>query len=156
MWGGGFGDLGLTLQIDSPIQRVGAPPTYRITGGTPGETIYWSSYKNGQPTGEDNASYGQSVGPNGTAELVGSGSGWQTSEVGDWIKEIRIKKPDGTWAQAMVSFRVLPPVSDVANVVPTVTTDSISLFGVTLPKPVVWAGAGLLAFMLLGGGGRRR
>jgi len=98
--------LPMTLSINSPYQVVGSKPTFRLIGATPGQPVFWSSYKNGSQTGEHNASYNQMVGPNGTVEL--EGGQWTENDIGTWIKEVMIQSPDGTINRAMVQFAVSP------------------------------------------------
>ncbi len=103
------GALPLSLSINSIYQTVGSAPTFRLVGAQPGAVIYWSSYKNGQPTGEYNASYNQTVEPNGTVEL--EGGQWTNDDIGTWTKEVLIQSPDGTNNRAMIQFTVSAPAS---------------------------------------------
>ena len=98
--------LPLSLRINTPYQVVGSKPTFTLIGATPGATVFWSSYKDGSPTGEYNASYGQTVEANGTVEL--EGGQWTESDIGTWIKEVLIQSPDGANNRAMIQFAVSP------------------------------------------------
>lgn len=98
--------LPLSLRINTPYQIVGSKPTFTLIGATPGATVFWSSYKDGSPTGEYNASYGQTVEANGTVEL--EGGQWTENDIGTWIKEVLIQSPDGTNNRAMIQFAVSP------------------------------------------------
>ncbi len=104
MYGYGLGEaVALQLRINSPVQRVGETPTYILTGAPPGQTIAWTSYHNGEFTGELNSTYGQVVEPNGTAQLVAGGP-WREEDLGTWQKIATF--PDGT--SAIVNFQVAP------------------------------------------------
>lgn len=100
----GLGEaVALQLRINSPVQRVGETPTYILTGAPPGQTIAWTSYHNGEFTGELNSTYGQVVEANGTARLVAGGP-WQEDDIGTWQKIATFS--DGT--SAIVNFQVVP------------------------------------------------
>lgn len=107
MYSTGLGYLGeaiaLKLSINSPLQRVGETPTYLLTGAPPGQTIAWTSYKNGEFTGELNSTYGQAVEANGTARLVAGGP-WTDADIGTWQKIATFA--DGS--SAIVNFQVVP------------------------------------------------
>lgn len=111
----GLGDpLGLKLSIDSIVQRVGDTPTYTLIGAPPGATIYWSSYKDGESTGEFNSSYGQVVEANGTAQIAAGGP-WTDANIGVWIKEVLVQDADGNNHTAMVQFRVVPAAAEAGS-----------------------------------------
>lgn len=100
----GLGEaVALQLRINNPLQRVGETPTYTLTGAPPGQTIAWTSYQNGEFTGELNSSYGQIVEPNGTARLAAGGP-WREQDIGTWQKIATFS--DGT--SAIVNFQVAP------------------------------------------------
>jgi hypothetical protein len=155
MWHTLLGALGLTLTTDKRSYKTGEGITYSITGAIPGSTIAWTSYKNGQPTGELNVVYaGQVVDPNGTAQL--SGGAWTDADAGSWIKQAIVIAPDGSQSNAEVSFSVSPAV--VAPQPGSVPVSSDFFSGnVTLPvigsvsKPVAIGGAAILAFLLFSG-----
>jgi hypothetical protein len=112
MYGYGLGEaVALQLRINNPLQRVGETPTYTLTGAPPGQTIAWTSYQNGEFTGELNSTYGQVVEPNGTAKLAAGGP-WRAEDVGTWQKIATFS--DGT--SAIVNFQVVP-----ASVAPSPT-----------------------------------
>ena len=115
MYGYGLGEaVALQLRINNPLQRVGETPTYTLTGAPPGQTIAWTSYQNGEFTGELNSTYGQVVEPNGTAKLAAGGP-WRAEDVGTWQKIATFS--DGT--SAIVNFQVVP-----ASVAPSSQTPS--------------------------------
>jgi len=97
--------LPLSLTINTPFQTVGSKPVYTLTGAPPGATVFWSSYKDGVPTGELNSAYSQIVESNGTARLEGS-EAWKETDQGTWIKIALVQTPDGANHTAMVQFRV--------------------------------------------------
>jgi hypothetical protein len=98
----------ISLTVDNPNGQVGKQMLFRVIGAPPGKTIFWSSYLNGKATGELNASYGQKVESNGTAELSWIPS---SEHEGEWIKEILIADDAGNHYTAMVRFNVAPAVS---------------------------------------------
>ena len=100
------GPLPVRLTIDNQQQRVGQSLIYRITGAPPGAAIAWSSFKNGEPTGERNAIYSDVIEANGTAEI--KGDPWKADHVGRWIKQIDLQGADGATFQGIVEFVVLP------------------------------------------------
>jgi hypothetical protein len=118
----GLGDaaeeLPLSLTINTPYQAVGQKAVYTLIGAPPGSPVYWSSYKDGQETGELNDSYGQTVGSNGTAKLEAADA-WKDTQTGVWTKVALVQTPDGKNHTAMVQFRVSPAVA--AGTTPTAT-----------------------------------
>lgn len=107
MWGLGEA-LGLKLSIDNQFQRVGDTPVYTLIGAAPGVPIYWTSFKDGEPTGEYNTTYpGHVVESNGTARLVAGGP-WTDSDVGVWTKQVLVQDADGNNSIAQLQFRVAP------------------------------------------------
>lgn len=150
---GMLGVIGLSLSMDKATYKVGESPIYRITGAIPGATIAWSSTKNGQQTGEYQASYGAKVDANGTAEVTGGA--WTDADKGQWTKTAMILKPDGTYDLSNVaSFSVI--AAQAAQPSPTQSPSAGSFLdgNVTLPVigsvPKVGAliGAGVLAYFL--------
>ena len=105
----GLGDnsVPVSLTIDTPYQVVGGKPKYTLVGAYPGGEIYWTSYFNGQDTGEYNADYGHKVEPNGTAVI--EGGAWRPQDVGRWQKEILVQGVAGQNYRAMVNFIVSDP-----------------------------------------------
>lgn len=135
--GGLAAPLPITLRINSPYQLVGGKATYTVIGAPPNAEIYWSSYKNGVATGELNASYGQKIEPNGTAQIE-SGA-WTSDQVGDWIKEILIKDSTGNLYTAMVAFSVrsaTDTAESVSSRTPDLLSAGIDLGGFNIP---LWA-----------------
>lgn len=113
------GAINVSLETDKPVYRVGDTPTYVVRAAIPGSQIAWTSFKDGQTTGEFNANYGQIVGNNGTAELVAGGP-WTSAEVGRWEKQATIIAPDGSMSIAQVKFVVTEAAPAAASPVPTV------------------------------------
>jgi hypothetical protein len=151
---GFLGAIGLSLTTDKHSYTVGESPVYSLIGAVPGSQIAWTSYKNGQATGEYNANYGQTVDANGTAQLTGGA--FTDADKGSWSKEVVIIAPDGSLSNAVVSFSVgaavvTPPVSPVGS-----SGDFFS-GNVTLPivgtvsKPVAIGSVALLAYFLFSG-----
>jgi hypothetical protein len=90
-----------------PVQRVGETAIYRISGAPPGSVIYWTSYKDGAHTGELRDTYGDTIAPNGTAEVT-AGSAWTEDNIGEWIKEFEVVDGDGKHYLGVVHFQVIP------------------------------------------------
>ncbi len=90
-----MGAISMSLSTDKSVYRVGESPIYRIVGAIPGSVIAWSSTKNGQQTGEYQASYGDVVDANGTAEITGGA--WTADNIGQWRKVAMIVKDDGSF-----------------------------------------------------------
>lgn len=103
------GPLPIAMTIDTPRQRVGQVPIYRIQGAPPGADIIWTSFKNGTATGEVRAAYGDKVEANGTAEL--KGGPWTADHVGEWLKQIEVADVQGNSYLGIVRFIVEPDVA---------------------------------------------
>lgn len=82
----------VTLGTDKPAYLVGESPTYTVTGA-PNSPIFWTSTRNGAPTGEDHAFYGQFTNASGRATVTGGA--WTDSDVGNWMKQVTISGVDG-------------------------------------------------------------
>ena len=153
---GMLGVIGLSLSMDKATYKVGESPIYRITGAIPGATIAWSSTKNGQQTGEYQASYGAKVDANGTAEVTGGA--WTDADKGQWTKTAMILKPDGAYDLSNVaSFSVIAaPVAGGSPVNP-VNSGGFLDGNVNLPivgsvsKTVALVGGGLALYLLTKG-----
>lgn len=148
-----MGGLGaLLLSINKPAFYVGEAPTYTIQGAAPNTEILWSSTKGGNSTGENQTDYGQKTDANGV--LTGSGSPWQSTDVGAWTKTANVGAENST-----VAFTVapqsppasLPPgyVYPIGNAPAVAASDSINLFGTQISKPVFYGGLAVLAVLLL-------
>ncbi len=101
-----------TLTTNKTDYCVGDIPQYTITSSPAlaGKKILWSSFFNGQPTGEINTDYGFYLDANGFWSAYGSG--WYSKDIGSWVKEANI---DGV--KKSVSFTV----RNCAAPVPTLT-----------------------------------
>lgn len=116
---GGLGasaPIPISLRIDNPVQTVGREGHFYITNAPPNAKIYWSSFRNGQFTGEENAYYGDDTQSNGSADLP-----WtpRPQDEGTWVKTVLLIDGDNRY-QAQVQFQV------VAN--PTELPDPSSTF----------------------------
>lgn len=117
-----FGAINASLETNKINYVVGDTPTYIIRAAIPGSRVLWTSFKNGEATGEYNADYDQVVGANGTVELVAGGP-WTAAEVGTWQKQALIIDPNGGQALVQAVFRVSeatpvstpPPTSPIAQ-----------------------------------------
>lgn len=97
----GLGDL--SLSVSTPYHVVGQQFVYYVRGGPPNAQIFWSSQKDGLPTGENNAFYGHLTDSSGNADLSSTpGPG----EIGNWIKTITVKDSAGTPFKAAVAYNV--------------------------------------------------
>lgn len=147
----------ISLTIDTPYQTVGKPGKMRIIGAPPAATVFWSSYKNRQSTGEFNASYNQKTEANGTAEFEIT---WTADQVGTWVKEILIQDPAGNNYTAMVEFRVdeavpvsttTPPAATATSGITDFLQQGFYLGSTLIPYWIPIAGIGVWAFL-----GKRR
>lgn len=170
----------ISLRINNPVQQVGREGHFYISNAPPNSKIYWTSFKDGKYTGEENSYYGDQTQANGSADIV-----WTplADHTGDWIKIVLVQDGEGKNYYGQVQFRVLP--SDVQQAtadqsfLPTYTgyaqdTESsvfglpgarppaqasgflsgdISIAGIQVPKVLVYGGAG---FLLLTFFGKRR
>lgn len=100
-----FGAITASLEANKSNYIVGDTPTYIVRAAIPGSRVLWTSFKNGEATGEYNADYGHVVGANGTVELVAGGP-WTPAEVGTWQKQALIIAPDGGQSLVQTVFRV--------------------------------------------------
>lgn len=151
-----LGEIVLSLGVDKRRYEVGEAPKYIVQAGIPGSNVYWTSFKNGIATGEQNADYGQVIGANGTAELVGGP--WTETDVGNWEKQALVVTPDGAQQELVQTFfSVVPKASATANTtVPASTAPSwlsgdTDILGTVVPLPpiVVYVGGGFLAYQLI-------
>lgn len=158
----------LSLSTDKSLYKVGEIPTYIIHGGSPNGGIAWTSYKNGAPTGEFQAFYGQTLDVGGNATLPAGGP-WTEDYIGTWEKELLIVGTDGSFDIAQTTFRVAPQTAMTTQtpVLQAPATQSqpgffegnTNLFGlIDIPFPpfVVYGGLVLLAVMMFSGSGGRR
>lgn len=150
---GMLGAIGMMLSMDKSTYKVGESPIYRITGAIPGSQIAWSSTKNGQQTGEYQASYGNTVDANGTAEITGGA--WTADSIGQWRKVAMILKADGTYDLSNeASFSVVAASAATPGAQAPANSGSFLDGNVTLPLvgsvPKVGAliGGGLALYLL--------
>lgn len=148
-----MGAIGMALAMDKSTYRVGDSPVYRVTGAIPGSQIVWSSWKNGQPTGEYQASYGDTVDANGTAEITGGA--FTDDDKGQWQKIALILKDDGSFdVSNTASFSVVAASAAQPGTQPPVSSGSFLDGDVELPVigrvPKVGAliGAGIGLYLL--------
>jgi hypothetical protein len=137
----------LSLRINNPVQQVGREGHFYISNAPPNSKIYWTSFKDGQYTGEENAYYGNDTSGNGSADLPWTPA---ADHVGDWIKIALVQDGQGKNYYGQVQFRVI--ASDVqqataaSSFLPTYTgyaqDSGGSVFGTSLPSGAASAGAG--------------
>jgi len=143
------------LTTDKSSYAVGDFVSYSISGTKPNADIAWTSFKNGQPTGEFQAQYGQHTDANGnwTGQAV---QAWTASDQGNWQKQVLLISPGPSYDQAEVSFSV----GNVGSVAPHPSTGgflsgSTTIFGASIPN-IALIGLGVVALFALSGGGRGR
>lgn len=141
----------LLLSINKPAFLVGEAPTYTIQGAAPNTEILWSSTKGGNSTGENATDYGQKTDANGV--LTGSGSPWQSNDIGAWTKTAKVGDEISTVAFA-VNPNSPPATLPPGYVYPVGTVqapaaDTVNLFGTQVSKPIFYGGLALLAVLLL-------
>jgi len=151
-----MGAISMSLTTDKSVYRVGESPIYRIVGAIPGSVIAWSSTKNGQQTGEYQASYGDVVDANGTAEITGGA--WTADNIGQWRKVAMIVKDDGSFDLSNeIGFSVVAAAASGGQGVPV--ADSGGFLDGDIELPLIGAvskvgaliGAGVLAYFLTKG-----
>jgi len=91
----------VTVAVDKSQYSPGDSITYWVTG-PPNQPIYWTSTINGQPSGENNAFYGQHTDANGVYTTTGS---WTDPRTGTWTKQVSV---GGQTAQT--SFAITQPL----------------------------------------------
>lgn len=160
-YGRGIGSTPIPLNASvepSPL-IAGQAAKFRILGAPPNALIYWSSFKNGSHTGEDNASYGDSTAGNGTAELPYTP---RAEDVGSWQKIVRIRDANGTDYQGIINYTVLPagasagPAPASAGPAGTIAdslSGSVDILGIQIPTSLLIVG-GIAALFLFNKRGR--
>jgi len=113
-----LGALLLTLKTDKQNYLVGDAPIYTLQNAQPGSLVKWTSFKDGEATGEYEENYGGTIGSVGGAELTGGA--FTDKELGRWQKIAVVYAPDGSKTTASTYFNVLPvassqPVTQPAN-----------------------------------------
>lgn len=157
--GGGIGatPIPISISIEPNPLIAGQAAKFRIVGAPPNALIYWSSFKNGAHTGEDNAQYGDSTAGNGTAELPYTP---RAEDVGSWQKIARIRDANGSDYQGIVNYTVLPagagagagagPLDPTAGagMLDGLISGSINILGVQVPTIALVGGVVIGAFAL--------
>jgi hypothetical protein len=162
-----MGAIGVSISTDKLTYRVGESPIYRISGGVPGGSIAWTSFKNGNSTDEFQSYYGQNLNDAGTASL--QGGAWSSSDIGDWQKQILIIPPGysgdyNSLATGQVSFTVVGAGAQTGAKPGTVASKESGFLDSKVKLPVVGevpviavAGVGIAGlFLLMGSGGGKR
>jgi hypothetical protein len=108
-----LGLLTLALRTDKSSYLVGEKPVYTLQNAQPGSVVKWTSFKDGQPTGEYEENYGGIIGNIGGAELTGGP--WTEAQAGRWQKIAVVFAPDGSRSTAEVFFNVQPTASAVTT-----------------------------------------
>lgn len=97
------------LTVNSSSYTVGESAVYVIKGAPANSAIYWSSWKDGIPTGETDAYYGQRTDTFGNWMAVAGA--WTENLIGAWRKQAKVGGQIYT-----VTFQVQPrPLSDFAS-----------------------------------------
>lgn len=137
-----------SLGADKQAYIVGDAPTFRIIGAKTGASIQWTTWRNGEVL-EYEASHGEVIGSNGTAELTHPA--FTDDDVGYWEKQVIILATDGSQDAAQIFFTVSPvaqAVEPTAQAAPGFFDQRINLFGFELPTWLVIGGGLLLVFKL--------
>jgi len=147
----------IQLTVDQSIMTVGKTARFRIIGAPANQQIYWSSYKNGQATGELNAGYGDRTAANGTADLPFTP---RAEDVGSWVKEVLVQDAGGNNYTALVQFGVqsaaaaatagvaAPPPSSGGGFLDKLTNDGFNIGGIFIPYVAALAVGGV-GFLLI-------
>ncbi|MDP9120092.1 MAG: hypothetical protein M3O15_01795 [Acidobacteriota bacterium] len=91
--------------ISLPTYTIGQAPTYTVTGAPPNAPIYWSSTRNGNDTGEDFLSYGQTT--DGAGNWSTTGGAWSAGMEGRWVKTASFGSPSSAAPHASMIFQVI-------------------------------------------------
>jgi hypothetical protein len=120
---------------DIPAYTVGDSTTYSVNCAPANSPIYWSSTKNGLPTGEDHVYYGQNTDANGY--WSGAGSPWTADYLGHWMKFAQVGA-----SSVSVSFDVTPKITVDSfvdslnnNAYPTATVGQSTTYTITGAPP---------------------
>jgi len=89
------------LCVNRQSYAVGEFTTYTITNAPPNSPIFWSSWKDGVSTGEENANYGHRT--NASGQWSATAGMWEMAHVGLWKKQATVGG-----RSFVVSFRVMP------------------------------------------------
>jgi|SRR5882672_4876562 len=139
-----LGDIAVQVVADKSAYYVGDTPMFSIIGARPGSQILWTSFLNGLAF-EYDVDSGETIGPNGTAQLYGAP--FTSDDVGQWQRQVTINAPDGSSSIAQTVFAVNPiPVAVGVAPAPGFFDQSVSLFGAQIPTWVLLGGA--VAFLL--------
>lgn len=160
---------GLQLSMDKSSYRVGEKPLYQISGAPAGAQIAWTSYKNGEATGEYQAFYGQYTDQYGNAQIAAV-QPWGAENVGSWRKDVIVipkDYPASPLGNDTVTFTVLPAGAVGASTgtgtgatsaggsdsgIGSIFSGDVEVFGTQIPK-IALIGGGLVALFLVAGGG---
>jgi hypothetical protein len=140
------------LRMNKAAYAIGDAPVYTITGAQPGAAIAWTSFKDGQPTGELNAQYNQHTDANGNW-TSGPSNPWTASAAGQWQKQVLLVNPDGSFDQAQATFTV-GSVSQASGA-GDFFSGSTNIPGLGAVSNIQLAVGGLVLLLLLTGGRRR-
>jgi hypothetical protein len=143
-----LGALTASLQSDKQAYYVGETPAYIILGARPGSKVLWTSWKDGKAL-ENQSDHGEGIGPNGTAELAGSP--FSVDDIGTWQKQVAIfNEGSGQTDLAQVVFTVspIPAPTQMPVEAPGFFDQSINLFGMQIPTPLLLGGI-VAAFFIL-------
>lgn len=106
----GIAPIPIQLTVDRAIMTAGQAAKFRIIGAPPNKEIRWSSFKNGQSTGELNAYYGDKTENNGTAEITFTPD---EGMIGNWTKTVLVQDDAGNNYTALVNYQVQPAAAAV-------------------------------------------
>jgi Peptidase family M23 len=82
----------LKIKVNKTSYRAGESPLYTVEDAPPDARLYWTSTRNGVPTGEVEAFYGHHADANGN--WSGYGGPWSGADAGTWTKTISIDDPE--------------------------------------------------------------
>lgn len=144
----------LTLQTDKPVYEVGEELVFRLEGGFPDSMIAWTSYKDGEWTGEYQSAY-----PNQFLDAEGAltlpmGAPWTPAQVGVWEKQVISINPansdDVRTAKAI--FQIVPagagPAAAAGQATPSFLEKTVDVFGVQIPMLALIGAGGLALYAM--------
>lgn len=119
-----LGALVLTLKTDKSTYQVGESPIYTLQNAQPGSIVKWTSFVDGQPTGEYEEDYGGVIGAVGGVELTGGE--WTDLQKGRWQKIAVVYAPDGSKSTATTFFNVVSTAPATMPTTPAATNNWFS------------------------------
>ncbi len=156
----GCGMGALSLAMNKSNFLVGEAPGYSIAGAQAAQPVFWSSTKNGLPTGENLSGYGHTTDAQGV--WAGVGNQWTNEQQGAWTKTATVGGESATVAfQVMPQSGGQPTTTGTPVIVQTTTpaaqpttngwlTGDFDFGGYKIPKVAAYAAAAFVVYTMFG------